>query len=59
MENNIIINGDIYLKRGPEIFNPDSSLDDRINELEFETSKENPAFRDMAGELKYSGTESF
>lgn len=71
MENNIIINGDIYLKRGPEIFNPDSSLDDEINELEFETSKEIPDFelfdylekfksiRGMAGQQDYWGTDSF
>ncbi len=71
MENNNIICGDVYLKRGPEIFNPDSSLDDQINELEFETSKENPDFglfdhlerfkliRDIAGQLDYSGTHSF
>lgn len=74
-----IINGELYLKRGPEIFNPSSSelseLDDKISDIEFDISKENPDFsrlpmldkyKDLKNMLKaargqqdYSGTNSF
>lgn len=44
---NIIYNGEIYLKRGPEIIDPRNSieyqeLEDTISDIEFEISKENP-----------------
>lgn len=44
---NIIYNGEIYLKRGPEIIDPRNSieyqeLEDTISDIEFELSKENP-----------------
>ncbi len=44
---NIIYNGEIYLKKGPEIINPRNSieyqeLEDTIADIEFELSKENP-----------------
>lgn len=44
---NFVINGEIYLKRGPEIYDPNdeiSKIDDEIKEIEFDMSKENPDF---------------
>lgn len=43
----IIYNGEIYLKRGPEIINPQKSkeyqkLEELISDIRFESSKENP-----------------
>ena len=73
-----VINGELYVKRGPSIFKSADhleSLNDEINDIEFDTSKENPDFRklplldayrglkDMVtswdGKLDYSGTDSF
>lgn len=72
------INGEIYLKKGPSIFNSTITLSDvyeRIDDLNFELSKENPDFslaRDLKayenlkdqfeavdGKLDYSYTEDF
>lgn len=44
---NIIYNGEIYLKRGPEIINPQNSkayqiLEELISDIRFDSSKENP-----------------
>ena len=75
-ENNFIINGELYLKRGPEIFNQNTGqLEDKINQLEFDVSKENPDFsklpqlnayknlndmiESIKGKIDYSGTDSF
>ena len=44
---NFVINGEIYLKRGPEIFNPIdriNKIDAEIKQIEFDMSKENPDF---------------
>lgn len=44
---NFVINGEIYLKRGPEIFDSNaaiSKIDTEIKEIEFDMSKENPDF---------------
>lgn len=44
---NFVINGEIYLKRGPEIFDSNaaiSKIDAEIKEIEFDMSKENPDF---------------
>lgn len=44
---NFVINGELYLKRGPEIYDPSvqiSKIDDEIKEIEFDMSKENPDF---------------
>lgn len=44
---NFVINGEIYLKRGPEIYDPSdqiSKLNAEIKEIEFDMSKENPDF---------------
>jgi len=75
-ENNFIINGELYLKRGPEIFDSyTDELEDKINEIEFDVSKENPDFsklpllnaykmlndtnESIKGKIDYSGTDSF
>lgn len=74
----ILVNGEIYLKRRPEIFDPSSNIekyDEKISDLEFELSKENPNFKyssilegykglkglaeSVRGELDYSGTDKF
>lgn len=47
----------IILKKGPEIFNPSSSelseLDDKISDIKFDISKENPDFSTLTKLEKY------
>ena len=56
-----IINGELYLKRGPEVFNPSSELselDDKISDIEFDISKENPDFSKLPMLDKYQGLKN-
>lgn len=79
-DNNLdfIMLGEIYLKRGPEIYNPDKDIDeisDKISDIEFDMSKENPDFsgstklenyqalknftESLRGKMDYTGTTHF
>lgn len=56
-EIDFIINGELYLKRGPEIFDPSSSklneLSNKISDIELDISKENPDFSKLPMLEKY------
>ncbi len=69
------INGEIYLKKGPTVFNQKHNLNDKLDELNFELSKGNPDlslfetlkfYEELKEEVQgkedvidYSGTEFF
>ena len=67
----VLINGDIYIKNGPDIFHIDEALQDYIHDLEFESSKENAPdfyaetlerfkeFEQAEGDVDYSYTGDF
>lgn len=73
-----VVNGELFVKNHPDVFNADKSLTgvrDKIHDLEFETSKENPdlsvmstledyqklndRFTDYDGKLDYSNMDKF